>query len=186
MKPIRVLVSGTINVGTTPVCVNDALELAKQARKNRAKVIEGALTIENAVSEIIAHYFFEKHCNQRTVFEELILNSQWCSFSAKRAVLSHIVREKALLGGSEHNNFEQLLRKVLAYRNAFTHGSLDVRNNATTVWLSYFEGGPRCDELSDEFLTKVEETLLAANNVLHSLAVTCGATKEATPPDGPV
>jgi hypothetical protein len=72
----------------------------------------------------------------------------------------HIINEQQLLQGSEKKDFEKLLQRVMSRRNAFAHGKLSSSDKA--VWISYFEGGPRKQELTDQFLTEVESTLRSA------------------------
>lgn len=160
MKQITVHVSGTVRVSTDGGDTTAANALLREARRNRHKVIEGANTVERVVAQMISFYFFGHDHERIDEFESLILNSDSCSFAAKRKLILHIVKEKGLLEGKAKSDYEQLLQRTMAYRNAFTHGSLLADEGA--VWLSYFEGSPRKDELTDDFLTKVETTLRTA------------------------
>jgi len=54
--------------------------------------------------------------------------------------------------------WREILRSLAAI--AFAHGTLSSSDKA--VWISYFEGGPRKQELTDQFLTEVESTLRSA------------------------
>jgi len=47
------------------------------------------------------------------------------------------------------------------------------------VWLSYFEGTPRQQELTDEYLTEIEILLREAVSKAFALAVKIGAKKPA-------
>lgn len=54
MKQIKVVVSGVVHVSTTGTDLTEALKLSEEARHNRAKVLEGALTVEHQLAEIIS------------------------------------------------------------------------------------------------------------------------------------
>ena len=66
-------------------------------------------------------------------------------------------------------------------RNAFTHGKL--ASDAERVWLSYFEGTPRTEELTDEYLTRVETLLITAHDQAFELTIKMGATKRSVGTD---
>lgn len=177
MKQIQVPVSRLVRVSTTGTNVTRAMELDKQARRNKKKVIDCALTIEHELVRMISYYFFGRSHEKKPEFDSLILNSDFCSFAAKRRLMAHIIKEQKLLEGAQKSAFEKLLKDVMSYRNAFTHGSL--LSDDKTVWLSYFEGGPRKQELTDAFLTEVETTLNTAWNECFALAQKMGVTKPA-------
>jgi hypothetical protein len=78
VKQIRVPVTGTAHVSTSGINLTEAMNLAKEARRNRLKVIEGALSVENQLDTVIAYYFFDLSHERRPVFESLVLRSDWC------------------------------------------------------------------------------------------------------------
>ena len=139
-------------------------------------MIEGALSVENQLDAVILHYFFGPSHERRAVFESLVLGSDWCSFAAKRKLITHIINEQNLLEGGDKNEFDKLMRDVMSVRNAFAHGKLS-SDDERRVWLSFFEGTPRKVELTDEYLTKVETLLLLAFDKTSKLEVKIGATK---------
>ncbi len=172
MKQISVIVSEIIHVSTQGTNLTAASELAKQARRNKSKVIEGAATVEKQIISMISFYFFGRAHERKITFDSLVLNSDFCSFAAKRKLMTHIINEQHLLDGPAKNEFDKLLQKTMSYRNAFAHGTLS--SSDTTVWLSYFEGGPRKTELTDDYLTTVEKTLLTAYEQCMDLEVKMG------------
>ncbi len=136
------------------------MNLAREARRNRLKVIEGALSVENQLGAVIEHYFFGSSHERRAVFESLILNSDWCSFAEKRKLITHIINEQKLPEGREKEEFDKLMRKVMSARNAFAHGKIS--SDDKRVWLSFFSGTPQKQELTDEYLTEIETLLRVA------------------------
>ena len=181
MKQIQVIVTGTAHVSTTGINLTEAMKLSREARRNRLKIIEGALSVENQLEAVILHYFFGASHERRAVFESLVLNSDWCSFAAKRKLIAHIISEQNLLERSNKNGFEKLMKDVMSVRNAFAHGRLS--SDDKRVWLSFFEGRPRKEELTDDYLTKVETLLRKAFDQAFELAVKIGATKPTEPTD---
>jgi hypothetical protein len=175
MKQIQVMVTDEVRVGTAGTNVAEAMDRLGEARRNRLKVIEGALSVERQLESVILHYCLGSSHEKRAVFESLILNSDWCSFAAKRKLISHIINDQKLLTGSAKNDFDGLMKQVMSLRNAFTHGKLS--SDATRVWLSFFEGTPRKQEVTDEYLTQVEAWLRTAYDNAFDLAIKIGATK---------
>jgi len=125
---------------------------------NKLTILNAAFDIEGMLEKIISHYFFDRANlslrENATKFQNLILSSDWCSFSSKRKLISHIINEKSLLKGKEKNDYEELLRKIMSYRNAFAHG--EFATNGEIVRLKYFEGSPRIITIDDTYLSKVE------------------------------
>jgi hypothetical protein len=157
------------------VNIADDIALVNVARRARLAVLEGVLAIEALISEIISHYFFEDSKERKAEFEALILASDTCTAAAKRRLVSHIIDSRELLIGAAKSEFDDLIRKAFAWRNAFAHGELT--SEGRSVWLSYFEGKPRRQELTDAFLTDVENLLQKAYNQSLQLTGRIGATK---------
>ena len=88
-----------------------------------------------------------------------MLSSDWCTFSAKRKLVTHIINATNLLEGPEKNEYDDLLRKVISYRNAFAHG--DMSTDGRKVRLSFFESSPRRHFLDDSYFELAEKVLNA-------------------------
>lgn len=125
--------------------------------KNKLSIISCASMIEGMLEQKITGYFFGIGDSElRTDFVAQIVTSKWCTFDMKRSVVMHIIQKKELLVGSEKEEYEKLLRKVMALRNAFTHGTLST--DQRRVKLSWFESQPKEKFVTDEWLTEIEET----------------------------
>jgi hypothetical protein len=122
VKQIKAIITGVAHVSTSGINLTEAVNLAHEARRNRLKVIEGALTIENQLETIIQHYFFGTSHEKRAVFKSIVLDSDWCFFAAKRKLITYIIDEQNLLEGRAKNDFDKLMRDVMSIRNAFAHG----------------------------------------------------------------
>jgi hypothetical protein len=182
MRQIQVTVTGQVHVSTEGTNVAQAMDLMREARRNRLKVIEGALSVESLLESVILHYFLGDSHDKREAFKALILDSDWCSFAAKRKLITHIINDQNLLEGRDKDAFDKLLRDVMSFRNAFTHGKLS--SDATRVWLSYFESAPRKKELTDDYLARVETSLRTAQGKALELAIKIGATKRSEDTNG--
>jgi len=169
MKQIQVFISQRVQVSSTITTdLTRAVHLADEARINKARVLDSALTIENTLARILSHYFFGPSHKRKSVFEAMILNSDWCTLAAKRKLIKHMINEQQLLSGKEKEDFDRLLRRVMSLRNAFAHGTFS-SDGKNTVWLSFFEGTPQKQQLTDEFLTGVEETLTQAYKLVDAM-----------------
>ena len=177
MKQIRVVKTAQTPVRTSGTNLIEAHKLTEQARVNRLQVIEGALTVENQLNGVILHYFFGASHERRAAFESLVLNSDWCSFAAKRKLITHIINEQNLLEGRDKSDFDKLMKDVMSVRNAFAHGKLS--SDEERAWLAFFEGRSREEELTDEYLSNVENMLRVAFFKTLELAQKIGATKPA-------
>jgi hypothetical protein len=160
--------------GTT-INPNEARRLGDEARRNRLAILEGALAVENLLAKVIGHFFFNNDHEKIATLDEMILNSDWCSFAAKRKLLNHVINKENLLQGSEKEKVDKGLREVMSLRNAFAHGRLSTNGN--TVWLSYFEGTSKKRELTDQYLTEIESKLQSAWESCLALAQKTGAVK---------
>jgi len=157
----------------TPELVN---KIMSPALENKLYIITIANEIERIINDIISFYFFERHeitKEGKNKFVALVLNSDWCTFSSKRKLLNHIINEQELLKGKSKNEYENILRKTMSYRNAFTHGQLST--DGRTVKLSYFEGSPKTQFLTDEYLSKIEETVNMCQQTTIDISYSSGA-----------
>ena len=179
MHQIETYQTGSIVVGTAvEASLSSGLARMEAARENKRRIMEGALSVETQITGIILHHFFPEQTERKTEFDLMILRSDWCSFSAKRKLVAWVVQNRKLLSGPDWNRCDKLLRETMAFRNAFTHGHLLVEHEA--VFLAYFEGRPRKQELTDEFLIKVEETLTQTYHSMEDIAVRSGTTTRTT------
>jgi hypothetical protein len=126
---------------------------------------------------IITYYFFGREIPENKIkseqFKILVLTSDWCSFSSKRKLVSQIINEKQLLKGVEKNNYDNLLRKTMSYRNAFTHGIMST--NGEIVKLKFYEGGPKIKTINDEYLNEIEKDLNLAFHMTFDIGIKIGA-----------
>lgn len=174
MKQITVRIGVLIETNTEGVDVTAAAALNRDVRRNKSKVIEASLGIERSIARTISHYYFGRSHARKEAFDALILDSDWCSFAAKRKLVTHVITDLGLLEGQDKSEFDKLLGDVMRYRNAFTHGK--ILTNDKAAWLCYFEGSSRRQELTDDFLTKVEAALAIAGDRAFVLEQKIGAT----------
>ena len=135
-------------------------DIMKPADENKSCVLGAAGDIEQLLETIIANYFFghgQENRNRRREFTELLLQSDWFTLNNKRKVVTYIINETGVIEGCDKNEYEKLLKNVISYRNAFTHGEMST--DGRRVCLRYFEGAPQEKFLDDEYLFKVEKDI---------------------------
>lgn len=157
MKEIKLPISVSIQpTPGQPVCVEVAKTNLETARKNGSKIILAALVFEKQLETIILRFFFEEDKAKMKFFHNQILSTDWFSLNAKRKFLLALINEKNLLTGQSKSDFEECSKKIISYRNTFTHGDIVEKSNGT--FIAYFEGQPQETELTDGYLDKIVET----------------------------
>lgn len=155
MKRINTQSTFTINPSV------EALERAKQYdpdhRHNVQSILFSVLEIERQLAGGIETYFFGSDLSMKQVLSDLVISTSSFSFSDKRRAFLHILREQNLLSGKLFSEFEKLLSHVMRYRNMFAHGM--VVYEADKTLLVYFNGKQKEDEISDEYLEKIESQI---------------------------
>src|SRR5262249_50974977 len=77
------------------------------------------------------------------------------SFSAKRKIALDVFDESQHVKGEDRANLENVLRKVMSFRNRFAHGHFIVKNDK--VFISYYENKLHEDELTDQLWQEIEQ-----------------------------
>jgi len=173
MKLIHAPVSPGLRFGHASEALRETPAEIQRAQENRGRIIESALALEKRLGTLLASYFFPTATDRREIFTSLVLNSDWCSFASKRKLLKNLVNQHDWLTGEDKNDFDCLLRDIMSYRNAFTHGTLACAEGR--VLLSFFEGGPQERELNDAFLEEIERKLCAAHDGIFALSAKANA-----------
>jgi hypothetical protein len=140
---------------------------ASELRKVAGRITSAALAIEDLIVQILSSTLLEEVSIHKELVVGSILKSDWCSFSAKRKLLSLAVENFDLLSGKPKAELEELLSKVMKYRNAFAHGTLV--HNIDMHELHYFEGAPRQARLDDKHFEELERVFQAAWSRLQEI-----------------
>ena len=151
-------------------------KVVRPYEENKLRVLDSAFEVEGILDSIIGHYFFDRKPETKEKlekFKSIILSSDWCSFSSKRKLIIHIINEMNLLKGAEKNNYENLLRKTMSYRNAFAHGVMST--NGEIVRLKFYEGGNKTKTIDDDYLSEIEKDLNQAFEMTMKIAFQIGA-----------
>ena len=69
--------------------------------RNSQEIISSVLAIEKQLELAISFYLLGADASKRTLFESLILKSDWCGFSAKRKIIMAILNHSNVVGGGE-------------------------------------------------------------------------------------
>lgn len=163
MKTIKLRKGYIISVFNGPTESINPQELSsifEPVEQNKQSIIDCVFFIEGLLEQIIAFYFYSEQKTESPDmqnFKNLILKSDWCTFSSKRKLVTHIINDLNLLKGKEKDNYQNLLKKSMSYRNAFAHG--DIATDGREFQLSYFESTPINRILTDEYFSKIESEL---------------------------
>ncbi|MBC7705348.1 MAG: hypothetical protein H7274_15560 [Rhodoferax sp.] len=147
---------------------------ATEIRKRAGRITSASAAIEELMVAIIAATLFEEVVRRRELVVGSMLRSDWCSFAAKRKLLSIAIKEFKLISGPSKEELEKLLRGVSRYRNAFAHGRLV--HNIDCHELHYFEGSPCVRRLDDTYFEELEHVFLSAWSELQSMQEALGAS----------
>lgn len=178
MKEIKLPISGTIQpTPGQPVCVGVAMTNLEIARKNGSKIIWATLVFEKQLETIILRFFFKEDKEKMKFFNNQILSTDWFTLNAKRKFLLALINEKNLLMGEEKSDFEKYTKKIISFRNAFTHGDIVEKSNGTCI--AYFEGQPQERELNDEYWNTVETIFTKVTEVAKKIEEKIGKSTSA-------
>jgi hypothetical protein len=154
MKPISLPFRYTTTLPAEQMDVTAAWEMIRRLRDRGTKVLAAALAIEDVIVQILARTIFEEMDKHRNFAVGLIFTSDWCSFSAKRRLLLAAIERFTLLEGKAKTGLDESLSRVMRYRNAFAHGSIEF--DGKSYVLRYFESTPKVATLNDEYWEKLE------------------------------
>jgi hypothetical protein len=143
------------------------LDEAFELRQRTGRIISAALAIEELIIQILSQTILKEVRNHKELVVGSILKSDWCSFAAKRKLLSLVIGQFRLLSGKPKAELEKLLSQVTKYRNAFAHGSLV--HNINIHELHYFEGASCKVRLDDEYFAELERVFQATWTCLQDL-----------------
>jgi hypothetical protein len=121
---------------------------------------------------MISQYFFKERTEAKDEFDDVILNTDFCTFSAKRKLIMHIINKMSLLEGAEKSKFDKMLADVMNIRNAFTHGRFIGHDEV--IALRFFQGTPRKEDLTDQYLETIESLLRETSSFCTELSQKMG------------
>jgi hypothetical protein len=147
-----------------PVDTHEVIAIRKQFDQNAKEVIFSALASESILKDQITAFFVTDN-GKEALFHETISSSDQFSFAVAMRVFEAILRKTSALPDSEIGELKDLLGKVMHYRNAMTHGR--VIQETTKLVLHYYKGGPRNDEITDEYWEKLEGRFKRAHELLE-------------------
>lgn len=140
---------------------------AREIRRTSGRIIAAASAIDQTIAEILLGTIFREVVEHRELVLGSVLNSDWCSFSAKRKMLSIAVEKFDLLHGKKKSQLDACLKRVMQYRNAFAHGHL--AHNVEVQELHYYEGGPIIKTLNDSYFEQLERDFLVTWETLEDI-----------------
>jgi hypothetical protein len=132
-------------------------------------VLSAALAIEHQIEGVLKRTLFRQITSDIDFVVGNVLQSDWCSFSAKRKLLFAVINRDELLPAQDRTKLEKSLSKVIRYRNAFAHGALVLQGDEYV--LNYFEGAPQSVKLDNPYWAALEEHFAFAFNSVQQIEV---------------
>jgi hypothetical protein len=172
---------GRIVVELGPIVNETISATVATARQNGGKVLYATTSIEQQMESLLLEFFmgpFEGQDDRREIFEREVLQSSALSYNAKRALVTKIVNERALLEGREKSSLQALLRRIMEWRNAFAHGKIQ-HDSRAGCFIKHYSGEAKTLALTDTYWEDVER----AYNDCSSLLEKAKRRLEANAPD---
>lgn len=145
---------------------NQEIEIFDQ---NKIQVLNTFTTIETYIAHLIRNEFLGKYDKLNPEkfdnFFSKIIYTNWFNFNEKRKLALEIIT-KEIKSNKEKERIEKILRKVMSYRNALTHGKFTT--NGFNSYLEYYEGRPVTKELNDDFWEKCQSYMTEGFELLRN------------------
>jgi hypothetical protein len=148
----------------------------KQAMDNGSKIIYCTIIIEKSLSELILTYYLGKGFSSKDKkFKELkqdLFESSAIEFSFKKELAKRLIKQNSLLNIEVLKKLEKYLKKIMLWRNAFAHGTLQYHQE-TGCQLLFFSGIDQKIILNNSFWDEVEDVFTETEEIIQE--VICNA-----------
>lgn len=143
------------------------------AKYNGGMFIWAATEVETRMNDVIAKALFPpsamgKISPQGGFFRLHFLGASHLEFSGKVKILCAMIEERCLMNKKEREQFEQKMRVVMRYRNAFAHGKLTFDSRKGCI-LSYYTGDHKKEEFNNALVDKLQEHYHVAVKAIEDL-----------------
>jgi hypothetical protein len=137
----------------------------RQYWQNVREVIISTAMVEDALRGIVTMYFVSED-QKRVQFQNLMTNTSAFSFNESRRVATAILREKGV-DEPKLKDLDELLRKVMDYRNQLVHGSPAIVHDKFI--LSFFKGKAELIEINEDYWKKLNERFWECHTLLDTI-----------------
>lgn len=169
MKPISLPFRAKGTLGGDRSTTSVEPDYLEKINERRERVISAAIAIEDTIVDAIAGTLFKEVKDRKEIVISSILESDWCTFGAKRKLLNVAIDNFDLTSGKKKSDLDKYLSKVMKYRNAFAHGGYV--NRSGIYKLRYFDTKVIEQDLDDEFWSKIEESFMGAYQILNEIEI---------------
>lgn len=143
------------------------------AKYNGGMFIWAATEVETRLNDLIAKALFPpsemgKISPQGGFFRLHFLGASHLEFSGKLKIVSAMIEDRCVMNKKEREQFEQKLRMVSRYRNAFAHGKLTFDSKKGCI-LSYYTGDHKKEEFNDTLVDKLQDYYHTAVKAIEDL-----------------
>lgn len=160
------------NLVTDESRMQDCEFAGHQCQLTRGRILTYAVETERLIERVCGLYFIRRDEELRERFQQMILEAEFCSFSAKLRMLKDIADVLEL---REKCPSRSALEELMKLRNRFAHAKIVVDWQTSTAFLRTSKGDEDANKLADTFCKKY----LASRTELLRFATTvrtqCGA-----------
>lgn len=163
---------GTKHVGMGNINRED-FDTLRVARENGTSILWATICLEHKINRVITNYFlgpFQGPSSVRALFENEVVSSASFPLSFKKHLIDKISAELAGIDGRTRSKTQGLLKKILTWRNAFAHGSLQL-DAKKGVLLKYYSGSNKIDVLNDAYWLEVENTFRTCDEYIKKMEI---------------
>ena len=127
-----------------------------------------ALEVEQMLGNLVSLMYCPKNQYLESVFSEWVAHSSHLGLKAKYDIVKAAIEtESEVYEEIDRKVLDEDFRRLMKFRNAFTHGKLVFNHSTDSFWIRHFRGKPEKDELTAERWKKLEESILRFHEVLR-------------------
>jgi hypothetical protein len=118
----------------------------------RSEIIEAALYVENYLTNLLLDFLSYPSAQRRAVLRNLVFDAEFCTFFQKWKLLRKLfdIYSSALeLDQAETKTLKQEIHKLINIRNRFAHGEIYVDASDFSVWIEYYEGEKKLEQVNE-------------------------------------
>lgn len=168
--PFRNMIKSNLEANTEKVVFStEWLEELKQCKRRAQAVLQSCLDVEEWIKDIIGLLLFNEENPNSDFIKGVFLDSDFCMFNSKIKILNQSLNYFSLFNGKKRNEIENLLPKINKLRNKLAHGKIYLKDSF--VYISYFEGKIKEDNMNDEYWAEIETLLNNAHYLMEDIEI---------------
>ena len=143
-----------------------------QCQLTRGGILTYAVETERLIERICSLYFVPRDLQLRERFQQIVLEPEFCSFSAKLKMLKSIADVLELRKDCPSKSS---LKDLMETRNKFAHGKIIVDWKTTKASIRHYKDDLDANTLADTFCEKYLSSRKELVKFITAVRVKCGA-----------